>query len=136
MSFTYYPKGVCSQKIQIELAEDHTIQDIRITGGCDGNLKGVRALCIGQKACLLYTSVFFSLFVLMCFATKSTENEELADSTRADNVDMLAESSNVSTTAIKSSGTIAVSVSISVMMFTLGSNASGPRMTRPIAPQK
>ncbi len=50
MSFTYYPKGVCSQKIQIELAEDHTIQDIRITGGCDGNLKGVRALCIGQKA--------------------------------------------------------------------------------------
>ena len=50
MSFTYYPKGVCSQKIQIELAKDHTIQDIQIIGGCDGNLKGVRALCIGQKA--------------------------------------------------------------------------------------
>ncbi|MFR7473901.1 MAG: TSCPD domain-containing protein [Christensenellales bacterium] len=41
--FTYYPKGVCSQKIQIELAKDHTIQDIQIIGGCDGNLKGVRA---------------------------------------------------------------------------------------------
>lgn len=50
MSFTYYPKGVCSQKMQIELAEDHTIQDLRIIGGCHGNLQAVRALCLGQKA--------------------------------------------------------------------------------------
>ena len=80
--------------------------------------------------------VFFSRFILICFAIRSTENEELADNTNADSVDILAESNNTSTTAIKISGTMEVSISIVVMILTLGFSASGPRITRPIAPQK
>ncbi len=50
MSFTYYPKGVCSQKFVIELSDDGVIEDLQVIGGCNGNLQGVRALCLGQKA--------------------------------------------------------------------------------------
>ncbi len=49
MTTVYYPKGVCSQKYDIEI-EDGVIKDIKILGGCNGNLKGIRALIIGQKA--------------------------------------------------------------------------------------
>ena len=80
--------------------------------------------------------VFFSLFRLICFATKSTENDELADSTSADSVDMLALSSRVKMTAIKISGTMEASVSMVVMMFTEGSAARSANTTRPMAPQK
>ena len=50
MSFTYYPKGVCSQKFVIELSDDGVIEDLQVIGGCNGNLRAVRALCLGQKA--------------------------------------------------------------------------------------
>lgn len=49
MTKTYYPKGVCSQKYEIDL-EDGIIKDIRITGGCNGNLKGIAALIRGRRA--------------------------------------------------------------------------------------
>ena len=63
-------------------------------------------------------------------------HEELADNTNADSVDILAESNSTSTMAIKISGMMEVSISIVVMILTLGSSASGPKITRPIAPQK
>lgn len=47
---TYKPKGVCSQLIGVELAEDgQTIQEVRFMGGCDGNLKAIAKLVAGQK---------------------------------------------------------------------------------------
>lgn len=49
MKTTYYPKGVCSKQYDIEL-EDGVIKDIVITGGCNGNLKGIAALLRGRKA--------------------------------------------------------------------------------------
>lgn len=49
MKTTYYPKGVCSKQYDIEI-EDGVIKDIAITGGCNGNLKGVAALLRGRKA--------------------------------------------------------------------------------------
>ena len=49
MKTTFYPKGVCSRQYDIEL-EDGIIKDIRIVGGCSGNLQGIRSLIIGQKA--------------------------------------------------------------------------------------
>ena len=45
-SITFFPKGVCSRQYDIQY-EDNKIVDIQIIGGCNGNLKGLRALLIG-----------------------------------------------------------------------------------------
>lgn len=43
--YTYKTAGTCSQKIDIELADDgETIEAVAFTGGCNGNLKGIGAL--------------------------------------------------------------------------------------------
>lgn len=44
----YTPHGVCSRKIDIVLDGD-VIQDIKFTGGCNGNTQGVAALAKGMK---------------------------------------------------------------------------------------
>ncbi|MBQ4582834.1 MAG: TIGR03905 family TSCPD domain-containing protein [Oscillospiraceae bacterium] len=49
MTYTYRPKGVCSQRMTIEL-EDGVIRDVQILGGCNGNLQGIAALVRGMKA--------------------------------------------------------------------------------------
>ena len=45
---SYTPKGVCSQKMDIELDGD-VITAVKITGGCAGNTQGVSKLLIGMK---------------------------------------------------------------------------------------
>ena len=47
--FTFYPEGVCSMMIEIELDGD-TISDVTFTGGCNGNLSGISKLIRGMKA--------------------------------------------------------------------------------------
>lgn len=42
------PEGVCSQMVELKLFGDE-IQDVKFYGGCSGNLKGIAALCKGQK---------------------------------------------------------------------------------------
>lgn len=42
------PEGVCSQAIELRLFGDE-IADVTFYGGCSGNLKGIAALCKGQK---------------------------------------------------------------------------------------
>ena len=46
-SITFFPKGVCSRQYDIQY-ENNKIVDIQIIGGCNGNLKGLRALLIGM----------------------------------------------------------------------------------------
>ena len=41
--FEYVPKGVCSQKIIIDI-ENNYIKKIKIIGGCPGNLLGISKL--------------------------------------------------------------------------------------------
>ena len=41
-------EGVCSQAIEL-LVEGDVILDAAFYGGCSGNLKGIAALCKGQK---------------------------------------------------------------------------------------
>ena len=48
MKYSYKTKGVCSQKIDIELDGD-TIKDVKFYGGCNGNLKGISMLVKGMK---------------------------------------------------------------------------------------
>lgn len=49
MIYTYRPKGVCSQKMIIEL-EDGIIKNVEVLGGCHGNLQGISALVRGMRA--------------------------------------------------------------------------------------
>ena len=47
MKITYRPKGVCSQLMEVEV-EDGKIRSVKVTGGCDGNLKGISRLLVGM----------------------------------------------------------------------------------------
>ena len=50
MTYTYTPRGVCSRKMTVELNDDHTIQAVRVEGGCNGNLQGISRLVVGMNA--------------------------------------------------------------------------------------
>lgn len=47
MEFTYRPRGVCSQLMEIK-TEGHTIKSVKVTGGCNGNLQGISRLVQGM----------------------------------------------------------------------------------------
>ena len=47
MTIQYTPKGVCSRAFQIEV-DDGVIRSVQVTGGCDGNLKGLSSLLKGM----------------------------------------------------------------------------------------
>lgn len=49
MKMEFYPRGVCSHRYEITL-ENGVIEDIRIEGGCHGNLQGITRLIKGRKA--------------------------------------------------------------------------------------
>ncbi len=46
----YTNRGVCSRKTVIDLADDGTINDIQIVGGCSGNTNGLAQLLKGMNA--------------------------------------------------------------------------------------
>ena len=47
MRLEYRPRGVCSQRIEIDV-EDGCVQDVQFTGGCSGNLQGISRLVKGM----------------------------------------------------------------------------------------
>lgn len=49
MKFTYRPKGVCSQLMEMDI-EDGKIRGLVVTGGCSGNLRGISRLVEGMEA--------------------------------------------------------------------------------------
>lgn len=48
MTITYTPRGVCSQKMVIEV-EEGVIASVEVLGGCNGNLQGLSSLLRGMK---------------------------------------------------------------------------------------
>ena len=46
----FYPEGVCSRQHEITLSDDNIIEEIIITGGCNGNLQGIARLITGRPA--------------------------------------------------------------------------------------
>lgn len=46
----YKPSGICARLIHIEIDDNNKIQELKIAGGCDGNHKGLSALCKGMDA--------------------------------------------------------------------------------------
>ena len=49
MTYTYYPRGVCSQRMDLEV-EDGVIRRVEVLGGCSGNLQGISRLVVGMPA--------------------------------------------------------------------------------------
>ena len=39
MHYTFYPKGVCSTQIDLDVDDNGRVHNIAYTGGCNGNLK-------------------------------------------------------------------------------------------------
>ena len=50
MKYSFFPQGVCSQQMIVELDESGVIQDLQVLGGCNGNLTGISALVRGLDA--------------------------------------------------------------------------------------
>ena len=49
MEHIYYPRGVCSREMRVEV-EDGIIRRVEVIGGCNGNLKGISRLLVGMRA--------------------------------------------------------------------------------------
>ena len=49
MHISYKPRGVCSQRMEIEI-EDGVIEKVEVVGGCSGNLQGISSLLVGMRA--------------------------------------------------------------------------------------
>ena len=47
MHYTFYPQGVCSRKIELDI-ENGRVHSIHYLGGCNGNLKALGALAEGM----------------------------------------------------------------------------------------
>ncbi len=43
-------KGVCSRSVSFDIDENRKVTNVSFVGGCNGNLKGVAALCEGMTA--------------------------------------------------------------------------------------
>ena len=50
MIYKFRPRGVCSQEMQVEVDDQGIIRDMRVLGGCSGNLQGISALVKGMPA--------------------------------------------------------------------------------------
>ena len=50
MTYRFRPRGVCSQEMQVDVDDQGIIQELRVLGGCSGNLQGISALVVGMKA--------------------------------------------------------------------------------------
>ena len=47
MQYSYRPRGVCSQEMDFEI-EDGVVRNLRVLGGCSGNLQGIARLVEGM----------------------------------------------------------------------------------------
>ena len=49
MEYRYNPNGVCSTEMIFDINEDNIVKDLKVIGGCNGNLKGISSLIKGMK---------------------------------------------------------------------------------------
>lgn len=48
MTYEYFPRGVCSRRMLIDVDGD-IVTGLRVEGGCHGNLQGISSLVKGMK---------------------------------------------------------------------------------------
>ena len=49
MEYRYKPNGVCSIEMIFDIDENDIVKDLKVIGGCNGNLKGISSLISGMK---------------------------------------------------------------------------------------
>ena len=49
MTLKYKPRGTCSSMMEVTV-EDGIVMNVKITGGCNGNLQGISKLVVGMPA--------------------------------------------------------------------------------------
>ena len=77
-TYTYYPKGTCSKQMEVDL-EDGVIKDVRVLGGCNGNLKGIGQLVEGMDV----DDVIAKLEGTTCGMKKTSCPDQLAQALKA-----------------------------------------------------
>lgn len=50
MTYEYKNRGVCSISTTVTLNDNKEIEDLKVVGGCNGNLKGIMSLVKGMRA--------------------------------------------------------------------------------------
>lgn len=50
MKKTYNFSGTCSKSVTFDIDENNIVSNVSFIGGCNGNLKGISAMCEGQRA--------------------------------------------------------------------------------------
>lgn len=78
MTYTYHPRGVCSQLMEIEV-EDGLLRRLKVYGGCDGNLKGIARLVEGMPV----DEVIRRLEGIRCGIKPSSCPDQLAQALKA-----------------------------------------------------
>ena len=48
MEYRYNPNGVCSTEMIFDI-DNNIVNDLKVIGGCNGNLKGISSLIKGMK---------------------------------------------------------------------------------------
>ena len=49
MEYRYKPNGVCSSEMIFDIDENNVVKELKVIGGCNGNLKGISSLVKGMK---------------------------------------------------------------------------------------
>ena len=49
MEYIYNPSGVCSTEMIFDIDENDVVNNLKVIGGCNGNLKGISSLIKGMK---------------------------------------------------------------------------------------
>ena len=75
---TFKPQGVCSVQVDFDL-EDGKLHNVKFTGGCNGNLKGISSLVTGRRA----EEVISSLEGIRCGFKNTSCPDQLAKALRA-----------------------------------------------------
>lgn len=78
MLYTYRPRGVCSQMMEIE-TEDNILKSVKVLGGCDGNLQGISRLVVGMNV----DEVIARLEGICCGFKPSSCPDQLAQALKA-----------------------------------------------------
>lgn len=75
MKYTYSTRGVCSIQIEFEI-NNGIVNNVRFTGGCNGNTQGISRLCEGMEA----TEVIARLEGINCNGRGTSCPDQLAKS--------------------------------------------------------
>ena len=77
MTYTFRPQGVCSQRMEITV-EDNKLTELKVIGGCSGNLQGISALVRGMDI----DEIIEKLGGIRCGGKRTSCPDQLAEALR------------------------------------------------------